>query len=265
MKKYDYRIYPSLLDSFQHLKDSEKQYDSFPNLHIDGEHSKTLEEIEDENKSRLLNIINRVPVPWSESGLMDRGTAFNHVVDQLNGNEPKDKSLNLTVDVENNTLSVVVNKREFVFDYDWCRKASDYFYRSQCQVMAESSITIPNGNVELYGYIDELKGNMVYDIKTTSFYSFGKFSKAWQKHLYTYCLTNSGDAKDIEGFEYTVFTMSPMKEGMVNRIRSMDKEYYSFSYDDTHDLLTGILSEFTDFLETNRDIITDRKIFGLDA
>ena len=45
------------------------------------------------------------------------------------------------------------------------------------------SAVIPTryGDVELYGYIDELVRDTVYDIKTTSKYDFGKYEHGWQR------------------------------------------------------------------------------------
>ena len=264
MRRFDYRIYPSLLDAFQRYKDSESQFDSFPNVNSEGEHTRSLEDIETENRERLINMINRVPIPWTETEAMDRGTVFNRIVDQLSGNEPKDKDFVMDVDVKEDTLTVDYNKRRFIFPYEKCVEAGGYFMGSECQVPVSSLIATPMGIAELYGYIDELKRDTVYDIKTTSFYTFGKYQKAWQKHLYTYCLHNAGDAKGIEGFEYSVFTLYKTAKGLIN-VKSFDKEYYSFDFEESRAMLIDIVCQFAGFLETYRERITDTKIFGMDA
>ena len=120
------------------------------------------------------------------------------------------------------------------------------------------------GDVELYGYIDELVRDTVYDIKTTSKYDFGKYEHGWQRHVYPYCLIASGQMESVKAFEYTAYQMkggtsrTPLISG------TQYPEYYTYNHEQTIKLLTAHCEHFIEFLEANRDIIADKKIFGLE-
>ncbi len=100
-------------------------------------------------------------------------------------------------------------------------------------------------NVEIYGYIDVMGEGRAIDLKTTNSYISGKYSNNFQ-NLYLLGLRNKG----INQLDYLV---TDFKEVYV--------ESYNVRQFNFNPMLDEI-EEFTKFLEINKSLITDRKIFG---
>jgi hypothetical protein len=258
-----YRIYPSLLDKFQRYIDSEIEAESFRNIDDEtGEYRRSPGEIEAQNRRELIDAINRIPF---ESEAADRGTAFNEIVDCLihsrkkSGNE---KISELESDRENNKIDVKINGFRFSFDLEFCREASRYFNDATSQIHVSAILPTSCGDVELYGYVDEIKKDIVYDIKTTSKYEFGKYEKGWQRHAYPYCLIESGMIDSIKAFEFTVYQLrgGTSRTPLISGVQF--PEYYTYSHEKSKQLLIGHCEAFIRFLEANREEITDLKIFN---
>ena len=107
------------------------------------------------------------------------------------------------------------------------------------------------GDVLLYGYIDELMPMSVHDIKTTGSYYVGKFKDHWQHMVYPYCLMQNGS--DVRLFEYNI-----------TDFKSTYTESYTFVPERDIPILINHCEEFIRFLNDNRDLITDKKIFAED-
>lgn len=107
------------------------------------------------------------------------------------------------------------------------------------------------GDVLLYGYIDELLPMSVHDIKTTGSYYVGKFKDHWQHMIYPYCLMQNGN--DVRSFEYNI-----------TDFKSTYTESYTFVPERDIPIITDHCEEFIRFLNDNRDLITDKKIFAED-
>ncbi|MES2797916.1 MAG: hypothetical protein V4683_18260 [Bacteroidota bacterium] len=102
-------------------------------------------------------------------------------------------------------------------------------------------------NVEIYGYVDVLGEGRAIDLKTTSSYQPGKYSNNFQ-NLYLLGLRNKG----ISQLDYLV---TDFKEVYV--------ESYHIKQFNFNPMLEEI-EKFTKFLELNKGLISDRKIFGED-
>ncbi len=107
--------------------------------------------------------------------------------------------------------------------------------------------------VNLYGYIDEVKEFTIIDIKTTASYKAFKFRNNWQHVVYPFCLNKSGI--NIENFVYLVVEMSGKKV-------KIHEEIYNYSFSNDISRLYTMCEKFILFLETNRNLITDKKIFN---
>lgn len=267
-----YKIYPSLLDNFERYLRADEEVESFWNVDNEtGEYKRSPDEIEAELKQKLLDSINRVPF---ESEAADKGTAFNAIIDcYLHGKKhvPTEREpYTIIGDEETNTIQVyfpatyIAPERNFLFDRAWCIEQSRYFSGALSQVLVSAILPTRYGDVELYGYIDEVIRNIVYDIKTTSKYDFGKYERGWQRHVYPYCLITSGQMDNIKAFEYTAYQLkggtsrTPLISG------TQYPEYYTYNHEQTVKLLTTHCEQFIEFLEVNKELITDKKIFGLD-
>ena len=271
MKQPSYRIYPSLLDKFDKYLRADEEVENFWNIDNEtGEYKRSPEEIEESLKQDLLDAINRVPF---ESEAADKGTAFNAIIDCYVHceNVPTERSpYSIIGDKETNTIQVafpatdIAPARHFLFDRQWCIEQAEYFKGSLSQVYVSAILPTQYGNVELYGFIDELRKDVVYDIKSTSKYEFGKYAHGWQRHVYPYCLIASGQMESIKAFEFTAYALkggtsrTPLISG------TQYPEYYTYNHEQTVKLLTAHVEHFIEFLEANRESITDKKIFGLE-
>ena len=267
-----YRFYPSLLDKFEQYLRADEQVESFWNVDNEtGEYKKSPEEIEAELKQNLIDAINRVPF---ESEAADKGTAFNAVIDcyiHKRKHIPSEREpYTIVGDEETNIIQVdfpttdIAPTRHFLFDRTWCIEQSKYFSGALSQVFVSAVLSTRYGAVELYGYIDELLRDIVYDIKTTSKYDFGKYEHGWQRHVYPYCLIASGQMDSVKAFEYTAYQLkggtsrTPLISG------TQYPEYYTYNHEQTVKMLIAHCELFIEFLEVNKAFITDRKIFGIE-
>ena len=280
MNDIRYRIYPSLLDKFQSYLDSDIEAESFWNIDSETEEmKKTPDEIAAANEQALLDTINRVPHEPIEAA--DKGTCFNEIVDCLISRKNTERE---DISIESGALdeqgAFVPNSSEvnatgpdviraqmdgfvFLFDTEACKEAARYFGRQAIpQHFCKGVITTAYGDVELYGYADEIVRDKVYDIKTTSAYQFGKFERAWQKDVYPYCLVASGEMKSVSEFEYTVFQLT--KPSARNPVigAKMYAEAYTYDHTESEKRLRSFLERFIEWLEANRERITDEKIFN---
>ena len=196
----NYRFYPTLLDKFQTFLDTTAEDYFYQDE--DGKWHKNYSETEDAFhysqeevdallKQELLDAINRVPHEPSEPA--SKGTALNEIVDCIIHNKKSDnkniliKSLK-GVDVKREfgctdevgkpiyydywfehikvpCIFAEIDGFSFYFDKDFCKSIAEYFKGSLSQVFTSATIDTEFGEVELYGYIDELRENKVFDLK----------------------------------------------------------------------------------------------------
>lgn len=285
-KQIDFKLYPSILDKFQSFVDmttedyfyQDEQGAWHKNYNEStGEYHYSDEEVYELSKQELINAINRVR---AVSEAASKGTAFNELVDALITNKKSEilETKKVYHDVNGNFLRSpwplnpkvfklvgVEAKLEgfaFMFDIDLLKEAAEYLKGSMNQVYTASILETKYGNVELYGYIDELRQNRVYDLKTTKKYEFGKYSKYWQRHLYPYCLIESGACTEIESFEFTCYQLSGGTEKTPMITGKKYPEVYNYNHEQSKALLKAHCERFIEFLEENKELITDKKIFG---
>ena len=277
MSKPKYVIYPSLLDKFQAFVDSDIESEGFWNIDYEtGEMKQTPDEIAAKNEQALLDSINRKPCEPLEAA--DKGTCFNEIVDVLISGEKCQRS-DIEIDFGfidglggftqesdgfcTEVIRAQMNGFTFYYDAALCREAAEYFGSDTIsQHFCKGRIMTAYGEVELYGYLDEIVKDVVYDIKTTSKYDFGKFERAWQKEVYPYCLVQSGEVPSVKQFEFVVFQLSKpsSRTPYIKGVRY--SEVYTYDHSLAEKSLRAILERFIEWLEANRDKITDKKIFG---
>lgn len=151
---------------------------------------------------------------------------------------------------------------EFLFDVSFCKSIAKYFKGSLSQVYTSANLETRYGNVELYGYIDELRENKVYDLKTTSRYEFGKYAKYWQRYAYPYTLIESGMCTDVTSFEFTAYALKggTSRTPLITGVQY--PEVYQYDHEKSKVMLKDICERFCEFLEENRNLITNKKIFN---
>jgi len=254
MKKPKYLIYPSLLDSYQTYLDSEdvwlKYWGNSDNP------SKTIEEFEDEQFHQLIDKINRVPVKWEDSEKMDKGTAFNEIVDCIIENR-KPVGMEIQTVKERGVISAEYNKRMFEFPIHICREFSNYFKGAQTQVRVSSILPTQYGDVEVYGVIDELMPTCIHDIKTTGSYEAWKYKNYAQRLVYPYCVNESGGK--VDKFEFNILLIKESKYGVNYETFT---EFYTYNHERDADLLRKRVEEFIEFIEEYKHLITNKKLFN---
>lgn len=221
-----YKFYATLLDSYQYFLHSE---------------SKTA-------MQDFLDRINRVPF---ESEPADMGTAFNECVDRA----LKDPvQMQACIDHAQEIIPCPFTNRSgkvynFGFKTTIVAEFTKRLQGSVSQVYTQSELQTSKGTVLLYGYIDEVLQSDVTDIKTTGRYEFPKFLNAWQSKVYPYCLSKQGIKTETFTFRITDFN-------------GYFEECYPVNNEKAELELIGICERLIDFIEMNKDKITDTKIFG---
>lgn len=258
MCRVDFRFYPSLLDKFERYCRAEQEFESRWNIDAEGCYKRTYEEVERELFVSLIDAINRVPFA---SEAADRGTAFNVLVDALLHGERPD-GIPIRGDKQKDRLEAKVNDRTFFFSWAFVQEAADYFKGSVSQVAVSAMLPTRYGNVELYGFVDELRHDTVFDIKTTSRYEFGKYAGGWQRHVYPWCLLASGACREIRAFEYTAYKLDAPTVSRRTITGTQYPETFVYDHRESESLLREVCERFIEFVSANQRYITDRKITG---
>lgn len=269
----NYRIFPSLLDKFQSLIDYEQEAEQPWNIvsenahnngkHLDkevGDYILSPDEMYYKIEAELIDTINRVDGVPIEAA--DKGTCFNEIVDCLIENRKSSRS-DIEIHSEkldDNTTAIIaeMNGFRFVYDAKFCREVANYFKGAITQHLCNASILTKYGDVQIYGYIDEWLPNRICDIKTTSYYSFGKFESKWQRYAYPYCVIASGEATQVDEFEYTIYVWN--KAPLLTATQY--KEVYTYRHQQATEKLRAIIEHFLWWLNSHKHFITDKKIFG---
>lgn len=256
-----YNIYPSLLIKYQELLDYEYLYNEYWGNSDDPKYN--LEEFYLIQEANLINSINRVPF---ENEAASCGTAFNEIVDCLIENRKSSREDCIIKSKKDNNGNTVIEARihDFVFDFDLqlCRETADYFTGSIPQYLAKAVMSTDYGNILLYGFADEWVSSQMFDIKTTGKYSWGKFEKGWQRHVYPWCAIESGDATEIESFTYYVIEWAYQRKGEPLKAKGVYLETYTYNHEESGVMIREILESFIGWLLSRRIFIQDQRIFG---
>lgn len=271
--KPDFRIYPSLLDKFQEFLDYETAAEEpwnkvsetaieagkYPDKEV-GDYILTPDELQDKLEQELIDTINRVPhEPWEAA---DKGTCFNEVIDMLlDGRDCQYEGMTVTMD--DKVVTATLDGFTFLFDLEFCKSVAEGLIDSASQVFTTATIETEHGIVELYGYVDEFQHDKVIDLKTTTQYDFLKFERKWQRHVYPYCLVQNG--YEVEGFEYRVIKWKGGTKTQPALSGEVIPEYYTYTHEESEKELKAMLDHFLDWLEANKERITDTKVFGRDG
>lgn len=192
---------------------------------------------QDEAFQDFINKINRVP-HTSESA--EKGKAFNELVDA-------GKLVEGAVIVKD-----IVKYKGFDFKRQVLNEFVGYFKGAASQVYTSTTLETNKGLIELYGYADKVLQDTCFDIKTTGRYEFPKFISGWQHRVYPFCFNQNNIF--VDKFEYTITDFN-----------NFYKETYFYNPERDIAAIKGICESLVDFIELHRDLITDKKIFGLEV
>jgi hypothetical protein len=139
--------------------------------------------------------------------------------------------------------AVIKGRNEEEFDPEILQKTRQLLPRPMVKTQVYCEYLLDN--VLLYGYVDLIGKIMAVDIKTTSQYHPGCFAQSHQ-NFYLPALRSKG----IRTFRYVITDF---------------KEVYHEDYQQGVDLSIQHqqINAFCDFLESHREKITDRRVFGL--
>lgn len=255
------KIYPSLLDKFK----------SFINLDIEefwwqdeagkwhrnydessGLYHYSASEVEELAKQQLIDAINRVPF---SSKAANMGTGFNNIVDYvLNGVNTSSAPIYIYDDY----YSTILDEEELKYDRHFIESVADYLTGSSSQIFTGANLMTKYGIVYLYGYVDEIQQNKIIDLKFSKKYDFGNYKEGMQRHVYPYCLTESGLVKGIKEFEYCCY----QHNGADILKGTQYREVYTYNHEQSSEYLRDVCERFIEFLYENKDKITDKKIFN---
>ncbi|MBR6282879.1 MAG: HNH endonuclease [Muribaculaceae bacterium] len=238
-----YRFYATLLDSYQNFLDTRKNYDKFYGGCRENPRY-TEDEYADKCFNDLIDRINRVPF---ESEAADKGTAFNEIVDCLIAGKKQSNMLEFSE--EDDYIFCKFKQWQFAFKRALCEEFAKYYEGAVSQLLIKAPMETKYGVVELYGYIDELMPFSVHDIKTTKYYEASKFKNHWQHYVYPYCLW--WRSCNVQYFEYNITDFTDTYT-----------ESYAYVPERDNAILQAMCENFIEFLEANRKLITDKKIFN---
>ena len=248
MKQLNYNIYPSLLDAFGSYINSSQIYQEY--YGFAEEPAVSEEEFEQQKYQDLINKINRIPF---ESEAADKGTMFNEVIDCIVENRKSEK-MKIETNYAAPAIQVWWKNWMHSFNVQDCKTIAKAVKGAICQNYQEGFLQTKYGVVKIYGYSDFLLPFRVVDLKTTGKYFAFKFRNNWQHIVYPFLLHFNGNF--VSDFTYLIYKWT--KTGG----EIFEEEY---TYDEARDLpkLVDIIEQFIEFLEANRDKITDLKIFNL--
>lgn len=189
-------------------------------------------------KSELINKINRVKSEMPEAAR--KGVAFENVINTL----LKAKNHPLL------TQSEYFESDGFIFQPEIVNRiASKLANAIKQQEYIQAIVETPVGGIKVYGFIDYSYPDMFVDLKTTGSYKKDKYKINNQHKCYPLLAQISG--RNINKFNYLITDFSQMYiEPYIHNSAMTDEFIFN-------------LVEFTEFLEVNRGIITDKKIFNM--
>ena len=267
-----YKIYPSLLNCYQTLLDADILFEADSNVDGEGNYKRTIEEIEKELIDNLLATINREKAEPIEAA--EKGTAFNEIIDRIithskDGNpailiksHKEYTSPNGLVNLPCENITADTHGFGFCFDANLCRGVAKDLSGAAPQYRCSAILPTMYGDVELYGFVDYILRDKVIDLKTTKRYTFLKFEHNWQKEVYPYCLIESGDMEDVTEFEFYVVSWKDLVDKPTQG--TIYKENYTYRHDTAKGKLINICESFIEWLESHKEQITNKKIFGLE-
>lgn len=280
LREAKYFLSPTLIDSFVNYLNVENEWNKYyGEMEEDNEKYISFDDYERKTFYELIDRINRVPHETSEAAA--RGTTWNDIVDTLLHNKPCGRTkMERIYGTNDNVIGIRASVDGFSFDFDinFCNQAAVYFGKTattpegvtintnpsdKClsQVLVESVIDTDYGLVNLYGFIDEMRMDIVYDIKTTSRYEFGKYEHYNQRYVYPYCLIEQGLVDNIRQFEFTAYQLKGGTKYQPLITGTQYKEVYDYNHEQAKVHIKNVCERFIEFINENRHLITDKNIF----
>ena len=253
-RQIKYRFYATLLDAFRTYVNSDVIYEKYWGYSEEPPH--TPEEFHELKFQEFIDTVNRKPF---DSEVADRGTVFNEIIDCIvEHHNSKMCKITKVNDGFGKVIGIkgVYHEREFIFPIELVMEVANYYKGSLPQQYIQGVLPTRFGDVLLYGYIDYVAPFCTHDLKTTGRYSVGNYKDHAQHLVYPYCLYQHG--ADVPMFEYNVVELN----SNITRWETYT-ETYNFCPERDTQILTAWVEDLIDFLETHRDLITNKKVFNI--
>ena len=224
-----YKFYATLLDTFHYYQSNEKET-----------------ALED-----FLASVNRTS---GRSEAASKGTAFNELIDKILSDPLQLARLNsyTATNLAYDYTDKEGFKTQMIFPTEIVKYFVEYFKGSVPQMFVEAPLQTGLGNVLLYGYMDEIRRDWAFDIKTTKQYLFPKFIDKFQHLVYPFCLHHM--CIKVTNFKY-----------VITDFKEVFEEDYIYSPQRDTNRLISACNELIEFIERPeiKSRITNLKIYGL--
>lgn len=247
-----YKIYPTLLDSFEWWRGAETEEDA---------------------KQREAELVAKLNREYQEpSYAASRGTALNNCVDAVLQGTKVDVPLErLECDASESgvyrdgtpevpVLYTFVDGFKFVFSEELVLSIADHVGDAVVQPLLVATLDTCYGEVELYGFADYINVDTIIDLKSTNDYTVGKYRDHWQHRVYPLLAVRSGMMERVACFEYLVAELRSGKEPLDGTLYR--EQYHADVAVSENELRDMLETEFLPWLEAHREQITNNKIFG---
>lgn len=193
-------------------------------------------------KQEILNKINRIKGPMAEAAA--KGVCFEDCVNNIIKSKTADHPL-----LKGSFFEKKYEDFTFNFKGDLILKiAAKLANCTKMQEYIQANVPTPVGLIKVYGFIDFSYHDKFIDLKTTGSYKQGKFRDYNQHKCYPLLAQLNG--RKVYDFLYYVTDFNDTYIEPYKHTSALKDEFI-------RDLV-----EFTEFLERERDNITDTKIFG---
>lgn len=237
-QKADYFLYPSLIDAYINFDNYAGFYETYYSRS-----DKSPEHVRESLKSSLINSINRVFTPnWYS----ERGNAFNNLIDYLMGNNVRGFFRYVYIEPEQ-TYIVTRSSGSFAFPARIIDAFVEKFTECMVQHFTSAYIDTDVGRVNIYGFIDVLNAFSIHDIKLKKKLMPRQFYSNCQHLIYTYCIYQQ--TGELLPFYYD-------KTDLID-IQTEHYQLRTSGFDRIRRICEGLIG----FVNENRDLITDTKIF----
>lgn len=250
-----------MISKYSDFLAADQAAEEFWNKDSEGDYKLSPQEMADKLEQELLDTINRVPHEPSEAA--DKGTALNEVIDCMllrKKSTRDDVVLKSDRTAEIPLINAKINDFSFDFSMVLCQDIAKDLAGAIPQYRCSAILPTKYGDVELYGDVDYILRDLVIDLKTTGRYNFGKYELGWQKDLYPYCLIESGMMTDVPMFIY--YIVNWVERAGMPITGNLYKEEYVYDHAASTARLTSICERLAEYLESHRDVITNKKIFN---
>jgi len=190
------------------------------------------------------NYFNTFPSIEKESELIDK---INRVKHEMTNQAQLGVSFEGLINSIINGASFSTSFDGFTFKEDVVKGVLSQLNGFEIQKYVCSTFNINGFDVKFYGFVDYSSICKMIDLKTTSKYKLGKYKYYSQRHIYPMC---------IEGVTKFTFLITDF-EGVMT-------EPYFISKRESMVYLNESVPRFIEFIESNRNKITDTKIFGIE-